>query len=310
MNSRVMLVLAVLLIIGAGIAGYLGYQTTAEAQREAQRAAQALIAAEAKTVVVPGKVPVVVALRDIPAFQAITAEDVVLDFVTREPPFTYRDASTLVGQKPQLPIKAGMLITQDHFLSGSEVARLLQPGERAVAIAIDEVVGGGGFVKPGDIVDVLLYAPGENRASGSAQVVMEALRVVGFGVQLIGPEGEAMTAETQQGQRAERQRARTAVLAVNEKDVTRLMLASSVGTLRLSIRPLSDVEQIAAETAPVPLTPKQQAEARRLLLSGQILPATVNPPTAPAPRPPGATAPRAPGSNVVIYRGLEKASNP
>ncbi|MDZ4296741.1 MAG: Flp pilus assembly protein CpaB [Moraxellaceae bacterium] len=316
MNSRVMLVLAVLLIVGAAIAGYLGYKTTQDAKQAAEQAAREAEVVKAKAVVVPGKVPVVVAVREIPAYKTIAAEDVALDYIKVEPPYTFRATEDLVGQVLQVPIKPGTLISQEHLQPGSEIARLLKPGERAVAIAIDEVVGGGGFVQPGDIVDVLLFAQGDNRPSASAQVVMRALRVVGFGIQLIGPEGGPQTAEAKDGKRAERQRARTAVLAVEEKDVTRLMLASSIGTLRLAIRPASEAiadaelaeemsELTAAQQAAA--AKKKEAEESRLLRASAIVPSTI------AERQPaaggGARAPARPAQPpVTIFRGLERGN--
>lgn len=319
MNSRVMLVLAVLLIIGAAIAGYLGYKTTQDAKLAAEQAAREAEVVKAKAVVVPGKVPVVVAAREIPAYKTIDEQDVVLDYVKVEPPYTFRAAENLIGQVLQVPVLPGTLISQEHLQPGSEIARLLKPGERAVAIAIDEVVGGGGFVQPGDIVDVLLFAQGDNRPSASAQIVMRALRVVGFGVQLIGPEGGPQTAESKDGQRAERQRARTAVLAVAEDEVTRLMLASSIGTLRLAIRPASEAiaeaERAEAE-AQSNLTPAQQAAAakKKAEKESKLLRASaIVPPTA-AERQSGASGGESAGPArsarppVTIFRGLERGN--
>lgn len=312
MNSRVMLILALVLILGAIIAGYLGYQTTQQAREAAERAAVEAERVRAQAQVVPGKVPVVVAAREISAFQELTAEDLVIDFITREPPFTFRTVEPLVGQALQVPVAPGTLISQEHLQPGSEIARLLKPGERAVAIPVDEVVGGGGFVQPGDIVDVLLFAQGDNRATASAQVVMRALRVVGFGVQLIGPEGGPQTAESKQGSRAERQRARTAVLAVEEKEVTRLMLASSIGTLRLAIRPASEqlpaepADEAAAQARAVTSQARKREEIR-LLRASEIVP----------PAGPGGESGGSSGSSrqpkpaqppVQVFKGLERAN--
>ena len=319
MNSRVMLVLAVLLIVGAAIAGYLGYKTTQDAKFAAEQAAREAEVVKAQAVVVPGKVPVVVAAREIPAYKTIDAQDVVLDYIKVEPPYTFRAAEDLIGQVLQVPIQPGTLISQEHLQPGSEIARLLKPGERAVAIAIDEVVGGGGFVQPGDIVDVLLFAQGDNRPSASAQIVMRALRVVGFGVQLIGPEGGPQTAESKDGQRAERQRARTAVLAVAEDDVTRLMLASSIGTLRLAIRPASEAiadAELAESEEQSNLTPAQKAaaakkkaaEESKLLRASAIVPPTVAE-RQPAAAGGGSSRPARPAQPpVTIFRGLERGN--
>lgn len=241
MNSRVMLLLAVLLALAAGVAGYMGYKTTQEARQEAQKARleaqQARIASTPET----GRIPVVIAQRPIPAYHQITAEDISIDYLKLEPPYTYRKLDDLLGKVPQTAIAAGQMIVQGHLDPGSEIARLLQPGERGLAIAIDEVVGGGGFVQPGDTVDVLLFVQGDSRPAASAQVVMRALRVVGMGTRVVGPEGMAPPQGQPEGQPVQRQQSSTAVLAVTEPEATRLMLASSVGVLRLAIRPAAEL---------------------------------------------------------------------
>lgn len=321
MNSRAMLLLATGLVLAAGTAGYLGYQTTQEARQETLRALEQAEKAKHANAYVPGKVPVVVAQKPIAAYQKITAADIALDFVTIEPPHTFRKIEDLLGQVLQADVAAGQLVEQEHLQPGSEVARLLKPGERAVAIAIDEVVGGGGFVQPGDTVDVLLYVPGDMRPASSAQIVMRALRVVGLGSQIIGPEGGAQSAEKDQA-RSERQRARTAVLAVAEADVTRLMLASSVGILRLAIRPAGEVlsacqgeanADCVTGLAAIPLTPgKTGPGSNSLVRAGTLVSGmAAGTPRASAPARSAPGKPSRPAEPpILIFRGLNNSTYP
>ena len=73
MNSRVMILLAILLILGACIAGYLGYKTTTEAKEAAIQAEQKAIAAQKVAEIgVPGKVAVVVVKQNVPAYKAVS----------------------------------------------------------------------------------------------------------------------------------------------------------------------------------------------------------------------------------------------
>lgn len=326
MNSRVMILLAVLLLLGAGIAGYLGYKTTQEAQQAALQAEQQAAEAVKKAEEGPaGKVPVVVLRQDVPAYKKLSADDLTLDYLQVEAPRTYRTIEEVLDQPVQTDLKAGELLQISHLQPGGDVARLLKAGERAVAIPVDEVVGGGGFVQPGDWVDVLLFLRGENGARDSAQVVMQSLRVIGFGAEVISPDGGVATPEEKSGRKNERARARTAVLAVPEAEVTRVLLANSLGTLRLTIRPPADLlAQEATEVAPVdgverkpgigPLAqPKLDKDGkpiitavpkpaeRHVLTSSVLQPA---PPPRAAPR--AAGAPKKPAEPpVLIYRGLE-----
>ncbi len=314
MNSRVMILLAVLLIVGASVAGYLGYKTTQEAKQVALEAEQKAVAArKVAEIGVPGKVPVVVVKHDIPAYQKLSAEDLTLDYLKIAPPRSYRTIEEVLGQQLQIDLGAGSLLETGHLQPGGEVARLLKPGERAVAIPIDEVVGGGGFVQPGDLVDVLLFLRGENGAKDSAQVVMQSLRVVGFGAEIINPAGGTETPEQKVGRKGERARARTAVLAVSEKDVTRIMLASSLGTLRMAIRPpVGDMADVAAVPAGTPgePTPVTAAVARPVSAvptptQRQILTSSALQPGSSAPRPAAKPKPKAEAPSILIYRGLE-----
>ncbi len=319
MNSRVMILLAVLLILGASIAGYLGYKTTQEAKQAALAAEQKAVEAKKEAAItVPGKEPVVVVKQDVPLYKTLTAEDLTLDYLKVAPPRTFRTIEEVVGQPVHTELTAGTLLELGHLQPGSDVARLLRVGERAVAIPVDEVVGGGGFVQPGDLVDVLLFLRGENGARDSAQIAMQSLRVVGFGAEIISQSGGVETPEEKSGRKNERARARTAVLAVTEKDASRLLLASSLGTLRLAIRPTAetlaaaeaDVDAVASGKTPVAGKParaigesvaKDSAvpTQRQLLTSSALMPAA---PRAPARAPSKPKAPAEPP--VIIYRGL------
>lgn len=255
MNSRVMIILAVLLVLGASIAGYLGYRATQEAQQAAQQAQQKAVAAQqAAEAGVANKVAVVVVRQLVPQYKRLDANDVALEYLTMAPPNTYRTLDEVLGQAVQTPLQPGQILEHADLQPGGNMSRLLQQGERAVAVPVDEVSGAGGFVQPGDRVDVLLFIRGPNGAD-SAQVVMQSLRVLGFGSEIIAQQApDPNDKNAQNGGNpnagATGARARTAVLAVSEKYMTRLMLASNLGTLRLSIHPPA-APVVAPENLPV-----------------------------------------------------------
>lgn len=103
-----------------------------------------------------------------------------------------------------------------------------------MAIAVDEVVGGGGFVLPGDYVDVMLFVRDERDGESTplAQLVLPGVRVLTYGERIaVGSDGQDRS-----NQEKDPRPPRTAVLAVPEDGVARLMLASQAGSLRLAIR--------------------------------------------------------------------------
>lgn len=315
MNSRVMLLLALLLVIGAGVAGYLGYKTTEDAKQAVFAAEQqAAVAKKQAEVTVPGKEPVVVLKRDVSLYQLLTAEDLTIDYLKVAPPRSFRKIEDAVGQPVHTELLTGSILELGHLQPGSDVARLLRVGERAVAIPMSEVIGGGGFVQPGDLVDVLLFLRGQQGAKDSAQIAMQSLRVVGFGSEIISSTGGVESADSKSGRKTAKAGARTAVLAVTEKDAPRLMLASSLGTLRLAIRPTAetmsaaqaDVEkanQLAPERQIGDSVAKQTAvpKQREFALESELQPqASKSSSPARAARP---AAPKAP--SILIYRGLD-----
>jgi pilus assembly protein CpaB len=144
-----------------------------------------------------------------------------------------------VGKTPSEEIDVGEPVLAKHFSEASRISRALQPGERAVAVRVDGVTGLGGFVAPGDSVDVLFFARRDGREipDTQARVLLEGARVLAFGTRL---ESKGSEPETN---------ARTAVLAVREKDAASLLLADAAGTLRLCLHQASDSG--AESTGPV-----------------------------------------------------------
>ncbi|MEO6698991.1 MAG: Flp pilus assembly protein CpaB [Paraperlucidibaca sp.] len=313
MNSRVMMLLALLLVIGAVVAGYLGYKTTEDAKQVALLAEQQVVEAKKKAeITVSGKEPVVVLKQDVDLFHTLAADDLSIDYLKVAPPRSFRKIEDAVGQPVHTELQAGAILELGHLQPGSDVARLLRVGERAVAIPIDEVVGGGGFVQPGDLVDVLLFLRGQQGAKDSAQIAMQSLRVVSFGSEIISSSGGVEQTDEKAARQAAKARARTAVLAVTEKDAPRLLLASSLGTLRLAIRPTAET-LAAAQSAVVGVnqtTPERQVgdsvakqtavpKQREFALESELQPQAAK---STAPRAARSAAPKAP--SVMIYRGL------
>lgn len=322
MNSRVLLIVGLVLLLAAGSAAWFGYQTTVEARQQMAQAEAAVAEVKAQAAAdAANRLPVLIAVRDIKAFQSVTSDDFVVDHLSRMVPGTFSHADQVLGRFPQTDVPAGSLLDASQFQPGGTVSRLLRPGERAIAIPVDEVVGGGGFVQPGDSVDVLMFVPGENRSSSSAQVVMRALRVVSFGDSLVAPaalnsvpaaDAQAGTASTAQTEGPTMPRpARTAILAVKEADMTRLMLASSVGVLRLAIRPAEEGAAAGTELS----SGRTSIRDNRLERAGNLAP--LGPlaiqPVMPMPaRSPSMslTPVRPPANSIVIFRGLNRADAP
>ena len=144
----------------------------------------------------------------------------------------------------------------------------LRPGERALAVPVDELVGAGNRILPGDFVDVFLNlrnaqpsvnGPGE---AGQTRLLLSRLRVLSYGQQDIAPVATEVSTgsdvDTRNDPRAAditgsgsshanntepAQPARSAVLAVPVADANRLLLGAQQGKLFLALRNPADTGQ-------------------------------------------------------------------
>lgn len=247
MSSRVTLGLAVLFLLGALFAGYWGLVLSRQPAPAAVAPVTQAQAPEAAPVVAeqpsqdPTRQPVVVLARDIPAYEPIKADDLIVERLKVAPPGSFSRPEDAVGRMSWRPLAAGTWLTESSFEAGGSLARMIRPGERALALSTDEIIGAGGQISPGDYVDVLLYLPSDQtNADRSAQTVVPALRVLSVGA-LLGPvnqgqDDQGISRDERLQQQKLKANARSIVVAVPEQLLNRLMLASQAGPLRLAVR--------------------------------------------------------------------------
>ena len=163
--------------------------------------------------------------------------------------FANIDAALAVpGRVVLSPIEANepVLLTK---LSGPDgratLSNLLAPGMRAVTIRIDEIAGVGGFVMPGDRVDVVLTrdagaiqevqgaAQGASGSTIATEIVVENVKILTVGQGM----DERQTAP---------QVASSVTLEVTPEDANKVALARNVGSLSLSLRSAGEASMGAA----------------------------------------------------------------
>ncbi|WP_242176446.1 MULTISPECIES: Flp pilus assembly protein CpaB [unclassified Pseudomonas] len=241
MNTRLSMILAGVLLVGALFAGYWGLVLSREPAPAPPPPPQTAPAEKAVAVVEDQtRQPVVVLAHDVPPFVALNAADLIVEKLRTVPAGSMTSVDQAIGRTPWRALQAGTWLNEESFTPGGPLARMIRPDERALAVAVDEVIGAAGQLSPGDYVDVLLYLRQDTaNLEQSAQVVVPAMRLLSVGDQLgLTNDGTpasppAMTAEEKAQRRAP---SRTVVLAVPEQLLSRLMLASQAGTLRLAVR--------------------------------------------------------------------------
>lgn len=253
MNSTLLRILAVILAVGAIATAWIGYRISTKSPEAPAKAVKQALSQ-------------VVATQDISAGKVLTIDDVKLTPTPQLDPRGYNNVQDVLGKLAVEPIARGTLLTSKHFPALGALAQSLAPNERAIAVKVNEVIGVGGFVKPGDHVDVLLYlrADRETNNVSSAQIVLSNVKVLAYGDLLaedsestsqldvapklkgLGTSDAERKAEPKKETKKEKE-SRSAILAVPDNQVSRLMLAESSGILRLALRGAQPLDSASAE---------------------------------------------------------------
>ncbi|WP_417765453.1 Flp pilus assembly protein CpaB [Spongiibacter tropicus] len=252
MQARTLKIIAALLIISAVVMGIIGYRISQEdAQREVQRQSAAT-AADSYTYAQK----LVIATRDISKGEALKAEDLMQVPYAIKVDDSFNTPEELLNRRSERDIFKGAIIRTADFEDDSKLAAQIRPGYRAIAVKVDEVIGTGGFLKPGDHVDIIFNsrASKETNDKSMARRILRNIRLIAYGTEIEGermtPEGEAKPSSKDSGKRS-----RSAVLEIAIDDINLLVLAEHNGNLRLSaigeadVLALEEGEQLLGDTA-------------------------------------------------------------
>ena len=191
-------------------------------------------------------VEVIVAAVDIPFGVEIDRSQLATIRWPREtvPTGIFTDFSTLVPEADDPHRRAKRAMAQGELVLASKVSgfgekvtltQTLTPGHRAMAIKVSAETSAGGFVTPGDAVDIVL-THGRDETLRTV-TVLQNIRVVGVD-QLADEQSDAPVV------------ARTVTVEVTPENGQKLALAQQAGTLSLSLRSLDMAEGIE-EDAPL-----------------------------------------------------------
>ncbi|WP_153100586.1 Flp pilus assembly protein CpaB [Paraburkholderia hayleyella] len=190
--------------------------------------------------------PVVVTTHALPAGKPIALEALRIQPFPVQPDGAFADPAVLVGRVPMADIGVGAPVFETQLSSG--LAERIAPGERAVAVRVDETNAVGNRVRPGNFVDVFFTLKREPAAglSGAeieqtqARLLLSKVRVLAFG----NNTSSATLNDVTPNPNDPAAMARTAVLAVPMTDINRLTLAEMNGHLVLALRNPEDNEVV------------------------------------------------------------------
>lgn len=229
MSNQILKVIAVAMLIGSLILIAVAYQMGKPAQTTEQTAGPIISLPETT-------VSIVKAARPIQSGQIIQESDLVLDSVATRPADAFNAKSEVLGKRVIANIPPGTALLHSHLATGNVLAQSLKENERAIAIKVDEIIGIGGFVEPGDFVDVIAFIRADNQRVEEPQaiVALHAIRVLAYGEEIPPPKEEkSQTGEAIKGKSGKS----TAILALAEQQTSLLALLENAAVLRLALRP-------------------------------------------------------------------------
>jgi pilus assembly protein CpaB len=207
------------------------------------------------------KVSPLVAARSLRAGTLLKPEDLIAEQRPAKdvPPVARLDTEAVRSELLRSPVrrnlaKGEILLSADALNPGDRgfLAAVLGSGMRAVTVGVDAVSGLAGLVWPGDRVDLILTqsqdgsdVPPAHRVSG--ETVLHDVRVLAIDRQLI----QGATSES-----PESQAVRTVTLEVTPPDAERVVVATRLGHLSLSV-------VAVAPATPVQPSPEQAATPSR-----------------------------------------------
>lgn len=311
MSSNAIRAVAIVLGLLAIILAVVGWRMS---RSFAENASRTQAAAQPSAQQAVPQILVVIATQSLPANTPITKDQIVLAPVTVAPDEYFANVDDVIGRKPLLDLDAGQPVTPRYFKDTNIIARGIPPGFRALSLKVDDVVGVGGFVRPGDTVDVLVYIKsttdtptGEKSRTEDiatqARVLLGNVLVLSYEDHLVEPPKKLENKDAnQQAQRRER----TAVVAIPEAMVTRVLLGASLGDVRLALHGAQSAELPVVATdasiSALPLSDEAKARAASEKVPDEAVTAAdfarVTPPPAVKRKLQRAAPPR-----VEIYRG-------
>lgn len=204
-------------------------------------------------------VDVLVAKSDLETGQVVKPEDIGWQLWPAEaagPNFVKKTdkpnaVEELTGAVARSPFSAGEPIRESRFIKGNGsgyMAAILPSGMRAISTEISPETGAGGFILPGDHVDVILSRRDKEQERRGVEVFTSETILSNVRVLAVD-----QTVEDKNGQKVVV--GKTATLEMTSRQAEALALARQLGTISLALRSLVDSGKSQ--------TPAEQDDKRR-----------------------------------------------
>ncbi len=199
----------------------------------------------------PQVVGVVMAATNIPAYTNITSGMIEIKSVavSAAPSNALTSVDQAVGQLTQYAIPKGQLLVRNDVVTADATQGLtfvIPKGRRAVTVALDPISGVGGFVYPGDHVDIL--ATFEREDMSSTRLILQNTEVLAMNEQTIRPKA-AQNGDSDSGTSVAKEApavelVKSTTLAVTPEEAQRLILAAHEGAIHMILRSREDINGV------------------------------------------------------------------
>ncbi len=229
-------------------AGILGLVAVIMMQQYLNRQRQALDALRKKLLAeYQAPIEVVVAKKDIPEGTTIAADYLGLRQIPEKftQPYATRNPGDLIGMVTAVPVAEGEQVLRNKVRRPSEASAqatlsgMTPKGKRAITIGIDALTGVGGFVRPGDTVDLLwtfqVQQPGSQGRELVTVTLFQNVSILGVGGQMVGRPGS-------EGEQAGAG-GNTVTLALDPQETALVLFAREQGQISLALRSRLDKDQ-------------------------------------------------------------------
>jgi pilus assembly protein CpaB len=161
-------------------------------------------------------------------------------------------------------IMAGEPVTSDSIVRASEggfMSAVLAPGKRAVSIAVSPTSGNAGFIFPGDKVDLILTHRIPIKDGGgdvlASETFVEDVRVLAIDQMLDNPDNKAVIAKT-------------ITLEVSPRQAEMVNVATSLGSISVSLRSLANTPSKKGQAASVANTYSTDNDVSKLMGNDKV----------------------------------------
>lgn len=190
----------------------------------------------------PQAARLVAAAIDIPFGTVIEPRhlDTIAVLASARPKGSYLSATEVIGKVPKGDVFAGEILLAERLVKpgeGSTLAAVVSQNMRAVTVRVDDVVGVGGFLLPGNRVDVIVAREENGRAE--ADTLLERVKVLAVDQQASADRNAPVVV-------------RAVTLEVTPEGAEAIARARQQGTIQLALRNPTDQGSHLRATSPTP----------------------------------------------------------